>query len=156
MLKFLLCAAILVLCTACAFLFTRKYRMRKDFYYNFLLFNTRLANEVSYTRIPLPSFLEKYRFDGDFARMLEKKKKSDFAEGTDMFSYLNQDENKFLGDYFRMIGRSDAASQKAYLLSVRQELEDKKKKCEEQYSSYFSLFLKLGFLAGLILVILIV
>ena len=156
MLKALLCAAVLALCVLAAYLLTRRYRLRKDFYYNFDLFNQRFANEVSYTRTPLPAFVGKYAFGGDFAKMLEEKKRSGFGQGEYAFDYLTQDERKFLADYFLMIGRSDAASQRTYLTAVRGEIGEKKRAAEEAYRKYFSLYLKLGVLAGLVLVILIV
>ena len=71
MLKLILCVGALALCVCCSFLLTRKYRQRFDFFYNLNLFNERLVNEVSYTKIPLPAFLEKYEFGGDFKKMLD-------------------------------------------------------------------------------------
>ena len=155
MLKLLLCAAVVALCVAFSFLLTRRYRSRMQFYYNLSLFNERLVNEVSYTRIPLPAFLEKYSFTGDFDAML-RQKKGDFSLQNYQFSYLTEDEKKYLADYFGLIGRSDAASQRTFLSAARAELAEKKKSAEEAYKKYFALYLKLGFLAGLILVVLIV
>ena len=155
MLKVLLCVLLFVLCVGCAFWLTRKYRKRKDFFYNLDLFNERLLNEVSYTRIPLPAFAEKYEFTGDFRKMLEDKK-DDFQAEKYEFEYLAEDEKKFLCDYFRMVGGSDAASQKTYLSALRKEIEERRRASDEVYKRYFSLYLKLGVLAGLVLIILLV
>lgn len=158
MIKILLCVMAVTLCVMLAWLLTRKYRLRMMFYYNLHLFNERLVNEVSYTKIPLPAFMEKYTFSGDFKRMLEVKRDARFDNGDEgcNMDYLSEDERKFLGDYFRMIGKSDAASQRTYLSAMREEITEKKQKSEELYRKYFSLYIKLGFLAGLILVVLIV
>ena len=155
MLKFLLCALLFSLCIGCSYWLTRRYKKRKDFFYNLDLFNERLLNEVSYTRIPLPAFAEKYAFSGDFRKMLAEKMDDFQAEKYD-FDYLTDDEKKFLADYFRMVGGSDAASQKTYLSALRKEIEDRRSASGEVYKKYFALYLKLGFLAGLVLVILIV
>ena len=80
MLKFLLCALMFSLCVGCAYWLTRRYKKRKDFFYNLDLFNERLVNEVSYTKIPLPAFAEKYEFTGDFKKMLTDKKDDFQAE----------------------------------------------------------------------------
>ena len=85
-----------------------------------------------------------------------RQKKWDFSLQNYQFSYLTEDEKKYLADYFGMIGRSDAASQRTFLSAARAELAEKKKSAEEAYKKYFALYLKLGFLAGLILVVLIV
>lgn len=156
MLKILLCACAVALCTLFAYLLTRRYLLRKDFFYAWHRFNERLLNEVSYTKIPLPAFLEKYRFTGDFGQMLEEKKRDSFLTENVSFAYLTEDERKAVTDYFRMIGRSDAASQRTYLLAARDDIEGLRRGAEEEYKKYFSLYIKLGVLAGLILVILIV
>lgn len=120
------------------------------------MFNERLVNEVSYTKVPLPAFMEKYEFSGDFRKMLEERKAADFSAQISSPAYLTADERKFLIDYFGMIGKSDAASQKTYLSSLRTEIEERKKNSDEAYKKYFALYIKLGFLAGLMLSILIV
>ena len=155
MLKILLCISLFSLCVGSAYWLTKKYKKRKDFYYNLALFNERLLNEVSYTRIPLPAFAEKYSFSGDFGKMLAEKKE-DFRAGQYNFAYLTDDEKKFLGDYFRMVGGSDAASQKNFLAARSKEIEEYRSAADNIYKKYFSLYLKLGVLAGLILIILIV
>ena len=156
MIKFLLCIGCVGLCVAFSWLLTRKYRQRMQFYYNFDLFNERLVNEVSYTKIPLPAFLEKYTFSGEFRQLLEEKRRSEFREQEFSVEFLNEDERKFVSDYFRMIGKSDASSQKTYLTAMRGEINEKKRESAEEYKKYFSLYMKLGFLAGLVLVVLIV
>ena len=156
MLKLFLCIGVLTLCVFLAFLLTRKYKQRRDFYYNFSLFNERLLNEVSYARAPLPEFIGKYRFGGDFGKMLEEKRVGGFRCENYAFSYLKENERKYLADYFGMIGKSDAASQKTYLSAQRAEVEEQRRRAEEAYKKHFALYLKLGVLAGLILVILIV
>ena len=112
MLKILLCVGAFSLCLLLAWLLTRKYRLRKDFYYNLSLFNERLYNEVSYTREPLPSFIEKQPFGGDFKKILTERSANGFRPGDCAIPYLKEDERKFLDDYLSMIGKSDAASQK--------------------------------------------
>ena len=84
------------------------------------------------------------------------EKKNDFQAEKYDFDYLTDDEKKFLGDYFRMVGGSDAASQKTYLSALRKDIEERRSASGEIYKKYFALYLKLGFLAGLVLVILIV
>ncbi len=156
MLKLFLCAAAVGLCVLFSYLLTRRFRLRKDFFTSWHRFNERLINEVSYTRVPLPAFLEKYRFTGDFGRMLEEKKDVGFGEIGCAFAYLSEDERRAASDYFRMVGRSDAASQRAYLAAARGEIGSLVRAADEEYKKTFSLYIKLGVLAGLVLVILIV
>lgn len=156
MLKVFLCIFAVAACTGVAYLLTRKYKQRMLFFYNLDLFNERLVNEVSYTRVPLPAFVEKYEFGGDFKKMLDEKKATDFGSENYGFSYLTADERKFLSDYFLLVGKSDAASQRTYLSAVRGEIAERRRTAEDIYKKYFSLYMKLGFLAGLVLAVLIV
>lgn len=156
MLKAILCVCAFGLCVVVALLLTRRYRQRKEFFYSLNLFNERLVNEVSYLRAPLSKFIGRYAFGGDFQKMLNEKTKGDFAQENYDYPYLSADERKFLGDYFRLIGKSDASSQRAYLCAVRVEIAERRHTAEEEYRKYLSLYCKLGVLAGLIAVILIV
>ena len=61
-----------------------------------------------------------------------------------------------LRDYFSMLGRGDSNSQKAYFSSVKSALSDHKKKSAADCQRYGDLYLKLGFLLGLAILVLIV
>ena len=156
MIKIFLCILLVVLCTAFGWFLTRKHKQRKVFFYNLSLFNDRLINEVSYTKMPLTEFMNKYTFEGDFAKLLSEKKENGFRGTECEFAYLTEDDKNFVRDYFSMVGKSDAASQKAYLTSVRADTERLKKESDENYKKYFNLYVKLGFLFGLMLVVLLV
>ncbi len=156
MLKLLLCAASFALCVLFAWLMTRRYKRRRDFYYDFSLFNERLYNEVSYAREPLPAFLAKQHFRADFQKAVDERQANGFRGGGSLPACLREEEGKFLDDYFAMIGKSDAASQRSFLASQRAEVEERRRTSEEAYKKRRSLYLKLGVLAGLMLVILIV
>ena len=123
MIKLFLSVLLVALCSAFGWILTRRYKQRKDFFYALDLFNARFINEVSYTKLPLAAFFDKYPFSGDFGKLLEEKKNSGFVSDTFDVPYLTQDEKNFVRDYFMMIGRSDSASQKDYLQSARTETE---------------------------------
>ena len=151
--KILLCGCFLIAAVTCGWLLTCKYRRRKEFFCDLHEFNERLLNEVSYTKVPLSAFMEKYEFGADLRAMLEKYRLGN--ENGSPPPYLKADEVRFLIGYFSMIGKSDAASQKTYLSSVSAELGERRKVAQEACVKYTSLYLKLGLLAGLTLCILI-
>lgn len=156
MLKLLLCVGAFSLCLLLAWLLTRKYRLRKDFYYNLSLFNERLYNEVSYTREPLPSFIEKQPFGGDFKKILTERSANGFRPGDCAIPYLKEDETQVFGRLFEHDREERRRVAKNYLASRRAEVEARRQASEEAYKKHFSLYIKLGVLAGLVLVILIV
>lgn len=150
MIKLFLCIALVCLCTSFGWALTLRYKNRKAFFYSLDLFNARLINEVSYTKMPLAAFIDKYAFKGDFGKFLEGKKKSGFASGGCDFTYLTEDDKNFVRDYFVMVGRSDALSQKEYLSSVRAETERLRTESEKEYRRRFQLYVRLSFLLGLV------
>ena len=153
MIKLFLSVLLLALCSAFGWILTRRYKQRKDFFYALDLFNARFINEVSYTKLPLAAFFDKYPFSGDFGKLLEEKKNSGFVSDTFDVPYLTQDEKNFVRDYFMMIGRSDSASQKDYLQSARTETERLRSESGAEYKRRCNLYVKLGFLFGLIIAV---
>lgn len=150
MIKILLSIALVILCSGGGWALTRKYKFRKDFFYQMSLFNARLINEVSYTKMPIAAFIEKYTFSGDFGRLLQEiKAKGTSAEGCN-FSYLTQEDQSFVRDYFLMVGKSDAMSQKEYLSSIGAETERLRSESNEECKRRMNLYIRLGFLIGLI------
>lgn len=154
MIKLLLCAALVALCSGVGYLLAGKYKQRKKFFYELDFFNARMINEVSYTKMPLSAVIEKYPFSGDFGKLLEEKKKNGSVTGDFEIAYLSGDEKNFVRDYFLMVGRSDSGSQREYLNSARAETEKLRAESEKEYKRRFNLYVRLGFLFGLILAVL--
>ena len=69
---------------------------------------------------------------------------------------IPKEEWKEYGDYFSMLGKGDTVSQKNYFSSRKAILEEKKAVCEKECKTRNELYIKLGLLAGLAFVILIV
>ena len=72
------------------------------------------------------------------------------------FSFLSKDEGDFVNDYFLMVGKGDSASQSAYFTSVKGTLGEYKRKSAEECTKYGDLYLKLGFLCGLMILVIII
>ena len=67
--------------------------------------------------------------------------------------FLNDDENAFLKEYVSYIGRGDNISQMNYLLTCDESI---KKLCNSTYEEekrYRKLYIKLGFLFGLVILV---
>ena len=65
-------------------------------------------------------------------------------------------EAGFVRDYFLMVGKGDSASQSAYFTSVKGTLGEYKRKAAEECAKYGDLYLKLGFLCGLMILVIII
>jgi hypothetical protein len=55
-----------------------------------------------------------------------------------------------------MVGKGDSASQSAYFTSVKGTLGEYKRKAAEECAKYGDLYLKLGFLCGLMILVIII
>ncbi|MBR2903094.1 MAG: hypothetical protein IKC37_00440 [Clostridia bacterium] len=166
MLKLLLGLAIIAFFTFLVYFFTKKYRRRKNFFCQFSQFNERFLAEVSYTKRPLPKFLTAYAYKGEFESLLRTfyqslteesagGRRTFFLEGNE-FSFLTKEQINFVRDYFQALGRGDSNAQKGYFGSVKSQLAALKEKSEIDAKKYGDLYLKLGLLAGLAALILIV
>lgn len=153
-LKIIICIAVIVFSTLLGYLLSGKYRARRKFYDQFCLFNERYLNELSYLRKPLPDFLKQHEYTGDFAKTIKQCVEN--RDCTVKFSFLTNEERSACGNYFSMLGKGDALSQKSFFGAQSGLLEEKRAEGEKQAKSRQSLYIKLGLLAGLAIVILII
>lgn len=153
-LKLLLSGAIIAFCILLGYFASGKYRARKKFYSQFLSFNERYLTELCYARKPLAVFLNEYAYEGDFGKAV-----ASFTEKRRLpqsLSYLTREESAYVADYFAMLGKGDSRSQNEFFRLQKGEIEAKKTGSESEAKSRTELYLKLGLLAGLAFVILIV
>ncbi len=164
MVKILLCIAVVAFTSVCGYIFARKYRQRKQFFQQLLLFNERFLSEITYYRRPLRIFATKYVYKGAFRTFLEnffhalgdKDQNVNFTLMFDGCEFLTQEERSMLIDYFHMLGAGDSASQKAYFSGMKTLVASYQTEAEKEYKKYGDLYIKLSFLCGLLIVILIV
>jgi stage III sporulation protein AB len=161
--KILLGIAIVMFTGFCGFVFSKKYRLRKKFFAQLWEFNERFLSEITYFRRPLTEFVGKYAYEGEFGVVLnnyfqglkeesEQNAELDFSD----CSFLKTDEKSVLYDYFKSLGRGDSNAQKTYFSSAKEMLAKWKNQTETESKKYGDLYIKLGFLCGLLILILIV
>ncbi len=163
MIKFLLGVGIVCLSTCFGYLLASSYRNRKQFYKQLRDFNERFLNEIAYYKRPLGEFIAKYNYYGYFyelLRLFQKHLSTQAQQGHSLnlqeFSFLKKEETGFIQDYFQMLGKGDTSSQKAYFFAMKEEIQKRCTAAENEYKKYGDLYIKLGFLCGLFLLILIV
>lgn len=164
MAKFLLGMAIVAFTSFCGYVFAKKYRKRKQFLSQMKTFNERFLGEIAYYRRPIGEFAEKYLYKGEFNEFLQEfffnldlySQDSQQKISFDGFEFLTQEEKNVVSDYFRMLGRGDSASQKAYFSSIKEQLGRLLTEADVAYKKYGDLYIRLGFLCGLLILILII
>lgn len=153
-LKIFLACAIVAFGTLMGYLAAGKYRARARFFTQMQDFNEKYYAELGYARKPLPVLVKSYEAKGDFQKILERFSEKRVSEIT--LSYLTKEEKSQCSDYFSMLGRGDAHSQRDYFGARRSPLGEKSAACTKQAKEKGELYLKLGLLGGLAFVILIV
>ncbi len=153
-LKFILSGLIIAFCVALGYFAAEKYRARKKFFAELSALNEAYLSELSYAKKPIDVFLEERKGKGDFAKLLQTLQRHE-APSLKNF-HLTKEEEADCREYFSMLGRGDSASQRAFFSSKTSLLAEKKQAAEKESRSRSALYLKLGLLAGLAFVILIV
>ena len=158
MLKILLGCTIIAFSCFCGYLLSKRYRQRKYFFRQLYDFNQRFLNEIAYYRRPIQEFSAKYTYQGEFEDVLHAYLSSLTSGVFDLstYTFLNEEERGFLCDYFQMLGKGDSSSQKTYYSSVKETLLKWKTVSEDEGKKYEDLYIKLGFLCGLFILILII
>ena len=147
----------------CGYLLSKKYRQRKLFFLQLKEFNGRFLNEISYYRRPIAEFVSGYSYQGEFQTLLvlffEKIKERSASEKVflddEEFAFLTRDEKRLVEDYFQMLGKGDSKSQKDYFSSVKDCISKLQTETETDCKKYGDLYVKIGFLCGLLILIII-
>ena len=128
-------------------------------------FNQRFLSEISYCRRPIAELSAQFSYEGEFQELLQVffmlQKKGEFLKNISLldlseFSFLSEEERRVVGDYFLMIGKGNVVAQKEYFSSAEAVLGKYREESENDCKKYVDLYTKLGFLAGLAILILII
>ena len=160
--KIVLCLAILAFTTGVGYCFASKYRKRKLFFKQFFEFNDSYLQELEYYKRPLKEFIFVGNYKNEFAELLtfylKYLGKSDpwLIDFLSNVSFLDNEEEGFLKNYFNSLGKADSLSQKNYFLGAKTTLSIWKNAAESDYKKYAELYVKLGVFIGLAIIIIII
>lgn len=153
-LKLLLAMATVAFSTLIGWFAAGKYRARRLFFAEFARFNEKYLAELSYERRQLGRFLAENSFEGEFGKTVEtfrKKREANFS-----YPFLKKEEKADGENYFSSLGKGDAHTQITFFSAQAGRLGALKAESEREAKGRGELYLKLGLLAGLALVLLII
>lgn len=153
-LKFLLGGLSIAFCTLLGYLAAGKDRQRSKFYLALNTLNEKYLAELKFSRKPLGEFLAACNFSGDFCEFLNAFERTRTL--CPDLSYLNKDEKAEIAEFFSMLGKGDSASQLGYFSAQAETVKKKSEKLFKEAKERSELYVKLGLLAGLAFVILII
>lgn len=141
---------VVIICLILGNLLSLKYSERKRFYRDFCDFNERLIQEVAYSQNTINHLLNDCPstcfYQSVKNNILEKK-------SLDKVNFLTENEFDFFKDYLSKLGKSDKSTQLNFLTYSSSGLYKLKNDSEGEEKKYKSLYLKMSFLIGLIILI---
>ena len=143
---------LLVVSTFLGFSYSGRYGERRKTFERLGSFNSRVKTEVVFSKGSLVSLVKNTDCDNpatEYIRdfFLEKK------ESEDKLKIFTKEEKDFFTDYVRRIGQGDKKSQMDYLEAAEAKINEYISAAEEADKKYRPLCIKLGFLFGLIILI---
>lgn len=149
--KIILGLCSLIICIFVGYFFSKKFSQRLDFFNAFNNFNKRFKNEVGYTKNSIINLIEEETNKNDFHNYLLSFLVSEELKIEE--KYLNKDDVIFFNNYLKNLCTSDTEMQIKYLESIDRQIELKVKEANDNDKKYRTLYIKLGFLIGLIIFI---
>jgi len=160
MTKLILGIVIVAFTSFCGSLLAKKYKKRRDFLIQLSEFNDRFLNEVNYYKRPLKEFFAEYQYKDEFGDfLLNYTAKLGTQNGeieVDDYDFLMDEDKRIVQNYFSMLGKGDTASQKTYYGGMKEIVKSTYLDAENTYKKYGNLYVKIGFLCGLLFLILII
>lgn len=144
---------VLTACTFIGYLLSKKFTKRKKFFSDFNTFNNLLIKEVAFSQTTIAKLVQNFSCSGDFIDCVDNFYKKNNITVKD--NYLNADEIEFLTNYLNTIGASDKDSQIKYLDGALKVLDKMLNDSTNDEKRYRNLYIKLGFLFGLMAFIII-
>jgi hypothetical protein len=140
----------LVFCLFFSSRLSEKYSLRHCFYNDFSTFNDRLKNEIAYTQNSIIKTIEQFDSKSDFFCGV-----NDYFKLSNKFqkSYLSNEEIDEFNSYLSTIGKGDKQSQLLYLDGVKDSVNKKREQTEMEEKKFKPLYKKVGFMIGLIVLI---
>lgn len=133
-------------------LFSGKNEDKRAFFIDFINFNLKLKNEILFTHKTIDEISLSLN-NGDFKNALQKY--LDSGEVVKL-KYLDKNEFSLFENYLFNLGNADIKTQMNFLNSIEKELGEYHQKAIQDEKKYRSLYLKVGFLVGLIFFILVI
>ena len=152
--KTVVLAFIPIISAVIGYLISAGYKESSDFWDSFLTWHKKIKSEIAFSQ---SSLTEIFAIDDKTdAFLCAAKEYLSNNEVSDKLSFLSKEEKSFLEKYLTRLGTTDKDSQLDFLNSMENELNSFRNSAEMKHKKMRPLYVKLGFLLGLIVFILVV
>ncbi len=156
--KYIFIVLLFGVCVVVGYVMSLKYAKRKKFFTSLITVADKLCMEINFSRerlrvlfANLDENLKKHLLgvDEQFVRFLDRECELVESEIFKKADCLKADEKEAILMFFKMLGRSDVENQTKEISSYVSRFGEFKKTCDEEHKKYGSLSIKLGFICGL-------
>lgn len=147
-------ALIPFLTAAIGYLFSLQYGQAREFWAKFKFWHKKIKAEISFSQSSLSEIFESGEISDPFC--LSAKEYLAAKKINTELRFLSKEEISFLYKYLQNLGTTDKDSQLNFLNSLEPELENYSENAAEKDKKFRPLYVKLGFLLGLIVFILVI
>ncbi len=161
--KFILLGALMFICIFIGYIISLKYSRRAKFFKTIVMLCQKLNVEINFSRERLKalflSFDEKTQkqlasLDKNYIEYLENNSQLTEENLFKGITFLKQNEKDLLLLFFKSLGRSDLASQSQELSNYEKRFTEFSELSSSENKKFGSLSIKLGIIAGLVVVVL--
>ena len=132
-----------------------KYHKRKIFFYEFSNFNKLLISELGFLKSPMPEIVKSINNkNSDFFNKINSFLDADHKDFS--INYLAKEEEEYFNDYVKNISEFDDKTLSSYLNLSMKNINNYYELALTEDKKFRPLYIKLGFLIGLIILIIII
>ena len=161
--KYFLLALMVGLCIYIGYMFSRKYKTRANFFQALVMLCQKFDVEINYSRERLKNIFssldekQKHKLHGIDNNYISYMNKETPLERDFLFKnikFLKEEEKDVIFMFFKNLGRSDVDSQSKEIKNFQTRFEALSSSANTDNKKYGSLSIKLGIIAGLVIVVL--
>lgn len=160
--KIFLIVFLFLLCLGAGFVVSNKYRKRANFFKALVMICQKLNVEISFSRERIKTLMSS--FDAktkeslcgmmdNYLAFIDKESPLEKETLFKNINFLKEDEKNVIFLFFKSLGRSDVDSQSKELANFEKRFEDLVSTSTEENKKYGKMSFKLGIVAGLMMVV---
>ena len=161
--KYILIIILMGCCTYIGYGFSKYYTNRKVFFNDLVLLMDKLKLDINFSKDKVGDIVKDYVcFSSHFEKLknnfLTILQSNQFEDGKlfDGINILKQEEINSLKAFFKSLGRFDVENQTKQIISFKEEFKKYENESNLKKQKYGSLFIKLGFIVGVLISLLII
>lgn len=163
--KWIIMGVLFCVCVGVGYLFSMKFKKRVQFYSALIMLAQKLDVEINFSRERLKKLIESvddktrknlFEVDNNFISYLDSEGELDMNKLLAKCTFLKNDEKEMVYLFFKNLGRSDVTGQTKEIQNFLKRFDDNLAKCTTENKKYGSLCVKLGIIAGLFMVVILI